>query len=111
MILQATSLAPLGVAETFKPDSVLQRFVGCSTYDWLTMNAPAPPSPKLGPVDLSESVAGEEDPGASLDLLPAPPERFPAGRASRCARCGGSGKLAIGTCPDCKGTGEVAAGL
>ena len=76
------------------------------------MNAPTPPSPKLGPVDLSESVAGEEDPGASLDLPPAPPERLPAGTASRCARCGGSGgKLAAGTCPDCKGTGEVASGL
>ena len=75
------------------------------------MKAPPPASPKLGPVDLSESVAGEEDPGASLDLPPAPPERLPAATASRCARCGGSGKLAAGPCPDCKGTGEVASGL
>jgi hypothetical protein len=40
---------------------------------------PAPPPPpqqpaQSGPVDLSESVAGEEDPGASLDVpIDAPP--------------------------------------
>lgn len=32
---------------------------------------PPPPPPPDKPVDLSESVAGEEDPGASLDVPPA----------------------------------------
>lgn len=67
------------------------------------MKAPTPPSPLLGPVDLSESVAGEEDPGASLDLPPGPP----ATGGNVCPKCGGSGKLASGTCPDCQGTGKV----
>ena len=70
---------------------------------------PPPPSPTLGPVDLSESVAGEEDPGASLDLPPALPEQSPpSGTASLCPRCGGSGKLAAGTCPQCHGSGKIA---
>ena len=66
------------------------------------MSASAPPSPTLGPVDLSESVAGEEDPGAALDL----PVTAPPTRGIGCATCGGSGKIASGTCPDCKGTGK-----
>ena len=66
------------------------------------MTAPAPPAPTLGPVDLSESVAGEEDPGASLDL----PVAKPATGGEACRTCGGSGKLASGTCPECKGTGK-----
>ena len=72
-----------------------------------------PPSPtqphvsaaKLPLVDLTESVAGEEDPGASLDMpLPAGSKRVPGGDA--CPRCGGSGKLVAGTCPDCHGSGK-----
>ena len=71
------------------------------------MSAP-PPSPTLGPVDLSESVAGEEDPGASLDLPPAPPDRSPpSGTDTMCPRCGGSGKSAAGTCPQCHGSGKI----
>jgi hypothetical protein len=69
------------------------------------MNASAPPSPTLGPVDLSESVAGEEDPGASLDL----PLARPAIVGEACPTCGGSGKIASGTCADCQGTGKRAA--
>jgi hypothetical protein len=66
------------------------------------MNAPTPPAPTLGPVDLSESVAGEEDPGAALDL----PVTRPATGGDACPACGGSGKLASGTCPECKGSGR-----
>ncbi|MFC5497725.1 hypothetical protein ACFPOE_09285 [Caenimonas terrae] len=69
------------------------------------MSTPAPPSPTLGPVDLSESVAGEEDPGASLDL----PVGKPSTGGNVCPSCGGSGKLASGTCPACKGSGRSAA--
>jgi hypothetical protein len=75
----------------------------------MTMNASAPPSPTLGPVDLSESVAGEEDPGASLDM-PATEGARPATGGDACPTCGGSGKIASGTCPDCKGSGKRAAG-
>lgn len=42
--------------------------------------APAPtdgPVPAGAPLDLAESVAGEEDPGASLDLPVAPPPGRP----------------------------------
>ena len=70
------------------------------------MNTPPAPSPTLGPVDLSESVAGEEDPGASLDMPPTTPA-MPASGADLCPRCGGSGKIASGTCPDCQGSGKV----
>lgn len=73
------------------------------------MNAPSPPSPTLGPVDLSESIAGEEDPGASLDMPPTTPA-MPATGANPCPRCGGSGKIASGTCPDCKGSGKRTVG-
>jgi hypothetical protein len=66
------------------------------------MNAPAAPSPTLGPVDLSESVAGEEDPGAALDLPPVQPGTG----SDACPGCGGSGKIASGTCPVCRGTGR-----
>ena len=75
------------------------------------MNASLPAPPKLGPVDLSESVAGEEDPGASLDLPPPPPGSLPEGATGKCIPCGGSGKLAAGPCPDCRGTGKSASRL
>ncbi|HSW18072.1 MAG TPA: hypothetical protein VLJ86_12660 [Ramlibacter sp.] len=68
------------------------------------------PTPKLGPVDLSaESVAGEEDPGAAIDLavsgvgagaVLSPGEEF-------CRSCGGSGKLNDAVCPDCEGRGKI----
>lgn len=73
------------------------------------MNTPATPAPTLGPVDLSESVAGEEDPGASLDL-PQGGDSRPGTGGDACPTCGGSGKIASGTCPACKGTGKRAAG-
>ena len=92
------------------------------------------------PIDLSESVAGEEDPGASVDLaVPgeaaaadhpggAPPAARPAGPAPMapgdeapagtpgtgediCRACGGSGRLNGGPCPECEGTGKVTVGI
>jgi hypothetical protein len=93
------------------------------------------------PLDLAESVAGEEDPGASVDVAMAAnaPGRSdqPAGRRGNepvgaqppmspgdeappgtpgtgedvCPRCGGSGKLAGGDCPVCQGTGKVTVGI
>ncbi|MCY7319977.1 MAG: hypothetical protein LH617_14860 [Ramlibacter sp.] len=66
--------------------------------------SPPPTSPgKLPPVDLTESVAGEEDPGASLDL---PATSKPRTGDDLCPRCLGSGKVASGTCPDCQGSGK-----
>ena len=81
----------------------------------------------------SESVAGEEDPGASLDLpvrssgqpaiqpVPRPPgtinpgdeapEGTPGTGETICRECGGSGKAANGPCPACGGSGKVTAGL
>lgn len=91
------------------------------------------------PVDLAaESVAGEEDPGASIDLAlspdrsdqPAgggaeqvptpqapmsPGDEAPAGTPGTgedvCPRCGGSGKLGASDCPACGGTGKVTVGI
>jgi len=79
------------------------------------------------PIDLHESVAGEEDPGASIDLadLPAaspgpagtmkPGDQAPAGAAATgenvCPRCGGSGRLGASACPDCGGSGKVTTGI
>lgn len=82
------------------------------------MNRPHDPAP----VDLSaESVAGEEDPGASIDMaLPpdapmAPGDEAPPGTPGTgenvCPRCGGSGKVAGTTCPSCQGTGKVTVGI
>ena len=58
-------------------------------------------------MDLADSVAGEEDPGAALDLPPSAPG--PGNNV--CPRCGGSGKLTAETCPDCHGTGKVTVGI
>lgn len=91
------------------------------------------PEAQARPVDLAgESVAGEEDPGASIDmaLVPgtpgtartagvqpgmAPGDEAPAGSAGTgqkpCPSCGGSGKQAGRTCPECAGTGVVTAGI
>jgi len=72
------------------------------------------------PIDLGESVAGEEDPGASVDMaLPdkpmSPGDEAPAGTPGTgektCPTCGGSGRLAGGTCPECEGTGKITAGI
>lgn len=74
------------------------------------------------PVDLAaESVAGEEDPGASIDLAApagAPmslgdeaPPGTPGTGEDICPRCGGSGKLGASDCPECGGTGKVTVGI
>ena len=69
-------------------------------------------------IDLNESVAGEEDPGAGIEL-PVTPHSRPAGTASpeipgaeaqACPRCGGSGSIGRTPCPDCQGTGLLLAG-
>lgn len=107
---------------------------------------PAKPTPRTPavrpdePIDLSESVIGEEDPGASIDLanvrMPGANDQ-PAGQAPRqpsgaqapmrpgdeapegtpgtgedvCPQCGGSGKLGASACPACQGTGRVTVGI
>lgn len=81
------------------------------------------------PIDLSESVAGEEDPGASVDLAVrdpassgattpqpmAPGDEAPPGTPGTgediCRTCGGSGQLNGGPCPECEGTGRVTRGI
>ncbi|TWO71588.1 hypothetical protein FN976_09430 [Caenimonas sedimenti] len=90
------------------------------------------------PLDLAQSVAGEEDPGASIDLAGAPGRSDqPAGQAPGqpsaaqppmrpgdeapegtagtgedvCPRCGGSGRLGASSCPECAGTGRVTVGI
>lgn len=97
--------------------------------------------PVAAPLDLAESVAGEEDPGAAIDLaLPAdspgrpdqpagrrgdepsgpqapmaPGDEAPAGTPGTgedvCPRCGGSGQLGGRTCADCQGSGKVNVGI
>ena len=104
----------------------------------LGSNAPARPG---DPIDLTESVAGEEDPGASLDLANvsgtegrndqpagqapqqptggqppmAPGDEAPPGTPSTgenvCPQCGGTGQLGGSACPNCEGTGKVIVGI
>ena len=87
------------------------------------MNTPAVPGaptasaadPASGLADPSgESVAGEEDPGACIDIpgTPmAPGDQAPAGTPGTgegvCPRCGGTGRIGETGCPDCAGTGKV----
>lgn len=102
------------------------------------MSATIPGAVPVGaPLDLAESVAGEEDPGASVDLAlagrsdqpagqrgdepsgpqapMAPGDEAPAGTPGTgedvCPRCGGSGRLGGRSCPDCQGTGKVNVGI
>ena len=99
------------------------------------MSDPQTASTRPGdPLDLATSVAGEEDPGASIDLAAspgrgAPPAGQPAGAQAPlrpgdeapdgtpgtgenvCRRCGGSGRLGAADCPTCLGTGKVTAGI
>ncbi len=93
------------------------------------------------PADLMTSVAGEEDPGAAIDLTtprssegrsgqPAaqspgqvpgarppmsPGDEAPAGTPGTgeklCPQCGGSGRLGASACPTCQGTGKVNVGI
>jgi hypothetical protein len=97
--------------------------------------------PANAPIDLHESVAGEEDPGASVDLALDTPSSArsdqPAGRRGDepsnagvpmspgdeapvgtpgtgetvCPKCGGSGKLGGRDCPECEGTGKINVGI
>jgi hypothetical protein len=76
--------------------------------------------------DLEQSVAGEEDPGAAIDIdqhasrksAPAPmspgdqaPPGTPGTGEDVCPDCGGSGKRAGRDCPTCLGTGKVTVGI
>jgi len=97
-----------------------------------------PASTPCGPPDFATSVAGEEDPGASVDLAQAPGRSDqPAGQAPMqpsgaqapmspgdeappgtpgtgenvCPRCGGSGKVGASECPECEGVGKVNVGI
>ena len=93
------------------------------------------------PLDLKTSVAGEEDPGASLDMTQpggtqgrsdqpagsvprqaggpqaamAPGDEAPAGTPGTgedvCPQCGGTGRLGATACPNCQGTGKVIVGI
>ena len=81
----------------------------------------------------SQSVAGEEDPGAALDM-PAGSARRPASQSvprqpgpinpgddatagtpgtgeNICRKCNGSGRAANGPCPSCDGSGKVTAAV
>ncbi|MDB5730564.1 MAG: hypothetical protein JWQ03_459, partial [Variovorax sp.] len=76
------------------------------------------PSSQPQPVDLStQSVAGEEDPGAVDNLPPAhagdeASPGTPGTGEGLCRRCGGSGRVDDGTpCPECDGTGKVTVGI
>lgn len=99
-------------------------------------NAPARPRDAI---DLTNSIAGEEDPGASFDLpngtegrndqpagqrpkqpsgiqTPmAPGDEAPAGTPSTgenvCPQCGGTGRIGASACPNCEGTGVVIVGI
>ena len=96
------------------------------TNDSVQKNASRP----AGQVDSdSQSVAGEEDPGASLDLpvsapanssggtapMPASamnpgdeaPEGTPGTGENICQECGGLGRAGDATCPSCQGSGKV----
>ena len=81
----------------------------------------------------SQSVAGEEDPGASLDMsagmpvkpsggtVPMPaggvnpgddaPEGTPGTGEGLCRECGGSGRMGDASCPSCNGSGKVIVGI
>jgi len=97
-------------------------------------NPSNPSSPQDSPHNLdSQSVAGEEDPGASLDMAPGAPaggaqgtvstpantlnpgDEAPAGTPGTgenlCRECGGSGRIGSGPCPSCGGTGIVTVGV
>jgi hypothetical protein len=68
------------------------------------------------PVDLAaESVAGEEDPGASIDTAMAPADQAPPGTPGTgenvCPQCGGSGRAGTVVCPACEGRGTVTTGI
>ena len=105
------------------------------------MERMTPTKPSNAAIDLHESVAGEEDPGASVDLAldtPAsgrsdrtasrrtdepssasapmrPGDQAPVGTPGTgetvCPQCGGSGRLGGRACPTCEGTGKINVGI
>lgn len=105
----------------------------------MTAGVPAGPVGGGEPLDLAASVAGEEDPGASIDVAMGSPGRSDQSAGQRgdkpsgaqvpmapgdeapvgtpgtgedvCPRCGGTGKLAGRECPECDGTGKVNVGI
>jgi len=76
------------------------------------MTAKPTPDHSPRPVDLAtESVAGEEDPGASIEIGANEPPKAPPGSGEDvCSACGGSGRQAGGACALCQGTGRVSTG-
>jgi hypothetical protein len=87
-------------------------------------SASSTPAKPGDPLDLETSVAGEEDPGASIDLaMPAtgaqpamaPGDQAPAGSPGTgenvCPQCGGTGRLGASACPNCQGSGKVIVGI
>ena len=90
---------------------------------------PLDKAPELENLD-SQSVAGEEDPGAALDMPVEQPEvQFvpkpsgainPGDEAAKdtpgtgeniCRKCSGSGRTASGPCPLCDGSGKATAAM
>jgi hypothetical protein len=69
-------------------------------------------APMSDELDLAQSVAGEEDPGASVDLTVAhtSPGKADQPPGRRCPDCDGSGQRASGICTTCQGTGKVTVG-
>jgi len=82
------------------------------------MNDPKQPLPSGA---FEQSAAGEEDPGAAVELNTAVPPESPADEAAPgtpgtgetvCRACGGTGKTETGArCPECEGTGRITAGI
>lgn len=75
---------------------------------------------QIRPGAFAQSVAGEEDPGASVDLVQPPPMRpgdeapqgTPGTGETVCRLCGGSGRSKDGEpCSQCGGTGKVNVGI
>lgn len=100
--------------------------------------AQPPSTPAKGEdLDLTNSVAGEEDPGASIDLAMPGRSDQPAGQGSQqspgaqprmspgdeappgtpgtgedvCPQCGGTGRVGASACPACQGSGKVNVGI
>jgi hypothetical protein len=68
---------------------------------------PRPPAAK----PANPSVAGEEDPGASLDAGDEAALGTHGADEAACNRCAGSGKFNDAPCPTCGGTGTVVRGI
>jgi hypothetical protein len=135
--LCAVAAVPAGSAKIHRSEDQGARLPSAM----LTAGACSPSGPQQGEqgVNLaSESVAGEEDPGASLDMsmgastpgsdgsaapgpISEPPaplhpgDEAPAGTPGTgegiCRECGGSGRLAGALCPACDGSGKVIVGV